>query len=127
MCKKINFLLSVILAATGVSFWLGGLAFGHAELVSSTVPQGAVFALTEVPGQITLTFSEELDRKRSTLYVVKLGEDVVVDDGDLFVEENRMIIGMKALDEGVYQVRWIAVSPDDAGFREGTITFAVHF
>lgn len=125
--RRVKFGLSVVLAVVGGGLWLAGVAFGHAEVVSSTVPQGTVFALAEVPGQVTLTFSEELDRKRSALYVVKLGEDVLVDNGDLFVEENQMTIGLRALDEGVYQVRWIAVTPDDGGFREGTITFAVHF
>ena len=32
-----------------------------------------------------------------------------------------------AFSEGIYQIFWIAISPDDAGFSQGTITFAVHF
>jgi len=102
----------------------GGLAFGHANLVESNVKNGQVFSLADVPGQIKLKFSEHLS-KRSTLYVVKLGEDVIADKGDLAIEEETMTISVSVLKTGVYQIRWIAVDEEEAGFREGTITFSV--
>ncbi len=125
--KKVSFGLSIVLTAIGLGLLFVGAAFGHPRVETSNIADGAVFNLTQVPGQITLTFNEEIDPKRSVVYVVRLQGRRIADNGNLFIEENQMTIGVNALDAGVYQIRWIAVTPDDAGFSEGTITFAVHF
>lgn len=125
--KKLGILSAIMLAVCGVGLLLTNSAFGHASLDKSSIANGSVFGLSQAPGQITLTFDEEIDHKRSTMYVIRLGHDELVDNGNLSIEENQMKIGVNVLDEGVYQVRWIVITPDDAGYREGTITFAVHF
>jgi len=109
---------------------VGGLlitqfAFGHAELMKANIADGAVFSLTQVPGQVVLNFGEDLDTKRSSIYVVKLGEDILVDRGDLSVQGSQMAISLNALQTGVYQIHWVSITPDDGGFRSGTITFSV--
>lgn len=116
--------IGTVLVGVAIGLLTGGLAFGHANLVESNVKNGQVFALADAPGQIKLKFSEHLS-KRSTLYVVKLGEDVLADRGDLVVDEETMTINVSVLKTGVYQIRWIAVAEDDNSFREGIITFSV--
>ena len=113
------------LVAVGATFLVAPLVFGHPELQMSSIPNGAVLSLAQVPGKVTLTFSEGLDTKRSVLYVVKTGEDILVDRGDLFINDTTMAISLNALQTGVYEIHWIAISADDAGYRDGTISFAV--
>jgi methionine-rich copper-binding protein CopC len=125
--KRLSVCLSIALAVVGLGLLLAGSAFGHPRVQESNIADGAVFKLGFAPGLLTLVFNEEIDHKRSVVYVVRLQGRRIVDNGDLFVSENEMKISMNVLDQGVYQVRWIAISPDDAGFSEGTITFAVHF
>lgn len=117
--------LGIVVVGAVIGLLTGSLAFGHANLVESNVKNGQVFSLADAPGQIKLKFSEHLDKKRSTLYVVKVGEDVIADKGDLVIEEETMTITINILETGVYQIRWIAVDEEEAGFREGTITFSV--
>lgn len=117
--------VGIVLVGVAIGLLTGSLAFGHANLIESNVKNGQVFSLSDAPGQITLKFSEHLDKKRSTLYVVKVGDDVIADKGDLVIEEETMTISVSVLKTGVYQIRWIAVDEEEAGFREGTITFSV--
>lgn len=117
--------LGITVIGVAIGLLTGNLAFGHANLVESNVKNGQVFALSDAPGQIVLKFSDHLDKKRSTLYVVKVGEDIIVDKGDLVIQEETMTISVSTLKTGVYQIRWIAVDEEHAGFREGAITFSV--
>lgn len=116
--------LGIVVVGAVIGVLTGNLAFGHANLVESNVKNGQVFSVDDAPSQIKLKFSEHLS-KRSTLYVVKLGEDVIADKGDLVIEEETMTISVSASKTGVYQIRWIAVDEEEAGFREGVITFSV--
>lgn len=117
--------IGIVVAGVAIGLLTGSLVFGHANLVESNVKNGQVFSLADVPGQIRLKFSEHLDKKRSTMYVVKVGEDIIVDKGDLVIDEETMAISVSVLKTGVYQIRWIAVDEEEAGFREGVITFSV--
>jgi methionine-rich copper-binding protein CopC len=121
------FIFSAVLAliAAGASLLVAPLVFGHPELQNSSLSNGAVLSLAQVPGKVTLTFSEGLDPKRSVLYVVQAGPDILVDQGDLFINGTTMAISLNALQTGIYQIHWIAISSDDAGYREGILTFAV--
>lgn len=125
MMKVAVVTMGIVLVGVAIGLLTGSLAFGHADLIEANVKDGQVFSEGDMPGQIKLKFSEHLDKKRSTLYVVKLGEDVIADKGDLVIEEETMTISISVLKTGVYQIRWIAVAEEDAGFREGTITFSV--
>ncbi len=125
--KRFTKLSMAILAVVGAALLIGTLGVAHPSVTESNIVNGQVFNISEVPGEVVLTFNEEIDPHRSVIYVVRLQGRRIVDNSDLFVEGNVMKIGMNALDEGVYQIRWIAITPDDAGFSESTITFAVHF
>jgi methionine-rich copper-binding protein CopC len=116
------------LAVLGViALWAGNnmMVFGHARLESSNIASGATLAASDVPARLVLTFNEAIDTKRSAIYVFKVGPDSLADQGDVKVEDKVLSVGLKALDQGVYQIRWVALTPEDSGYREGTIHFAV--
>ncbi len=119
----------IVVAIIGVGAVIGVLtgvvAFGHAELLESNVKNGQVLALRDVPARIQLKFSEHLDKKRSAIYVIRIGANAIVDQGDLSVAAENMAISVKDLKPGIYQIRWIAVAEEDAGFTDGAITFSV--
>ena len=125
--NKLVKLPAIVMSIFGVGLLVGSLVDAHTSVIESNIVNGQVFSIAHVPGEVVLTFNEEIDPLRSVIYVVKLQGRQIVDNGDLFVEENLMKISMNALDEGVYQIHWIAITPDDAGFSENTITFSVHF
>ena len=125
LVKPLMIFAALALIAVGANFLVAPLVFGHPELQMSSIPNGTVLSLTQVPGKVTLTFSEGLDTKRSVIYVVQAGPDILVDQGDLFINGTTMAISLNALQTGVYQIHWIAISSDDAGYREGIVSFAV--
>ncbi|MBI1729046.1 copper resistance protein CopC [Candidatus Acetothermia bacterium] len=124
--KKFAIFSAVSMAALAV-YMLVSIAFAHSALETSNIADGQVFSLATVPGEVHLNFTEEIDPHRSAVYVVKVHGSQLVDKGDTVIDGSSMKISMNALDEGVYQITWISVTPDDAGFKSGTITFSVHF
>lgn len=123
---KVFALVGAILGiGVAVGVLTGIVALGHAELVESNIKNGQVFALSDAPTQVQLTFSEHLDAKRSTIYVVLLGPNALADQGDLIVNREQMTISLQERKPGIYQIRWIAVAEEDAGVSEGTITFSI--
>ena len=116
-----------IFAVIGViALWAGSIVFGHPKVVASNIAPGAVLAAADVPGSVQVQFSEDIDNKRSSIYVYKMGSDNLVDLGDVRVSQDTLSVSLRpSLSTGVYQVRWIAISPDDGGYREGTINFAI--
>jgi methionine-rich copper-binding protein CopC len=125
LVKPLMITSALALVIVGASFLVTPLVFGHPELQMFSIPNGAILSLAQVPGKVTLTFSEGLDTKRSAVYIVKAGEDILVDRGDLITNDRTMAISLNALQTGVYQIHWIAISADDAGYRDGLVTFAV--
>lgn len=121
--------VAIIGVGAVVGIVTGVLVFGHAKLVDSNIKNGQVLAASEVPTQVLLKLSEHLDEKRSTVYVIKVQGDVVVDQGDVSVgkdgEEGTLTVSIRDLKPGIYQIRWIAIAEEDASFTEGTITFSV--
>jgi len=98
-------------------------AVAHAELVSSTPPDGAV--LTAVPDEVVLTFSEEVDVDLSEFTVSVAGAVVGTGSVDLAVAERNVMRGPLAGDAvGAYSVSWVAVATDGHA-EEGIITFTV--
>jgi len=85
--------------------------------------------LAESPPQVTLWFSDELVTRESTLKV--FNEDgQQVDSGDGYVDLNdpdhaSMIVILPPLPEGVYTVRWRAVSIDDGDVAEDEFDFII--
>jgi methionine-rich copper-binding protein CopC len=117
--------LAILTILGGVALLVVSGVFAHPRLQESNIPAGSVLAASDVPTRLELTFNEEIDTKRSALYVFQVGPDRIVDQGDVTVEGAKLTIGLKRLEPGVYLVRWIAISPDDGGYREGTLSFAV--
>jgi methionine-rich copper-binding protein CopC len=103
------------------------LTTAHAELIQSAPMANE--KLEASPQQITLWFDEELDSQHSLFQVFDgAGRKVSAADGrvDLNdVEHASLIGGVGALPDGVYTVRWQAVTPDDDGMTEGQFDFIV--
>jgi methionine-rich copper-binding protein CopC len=118
-------IITLLVVIGAVALWAGWMVFAHPRLQESNIAAGTVLNAGETPTRLELTFNEGIDSKRSTVYVYKNGSDSVVDQGDVQVKDAVLSVGLKLLTAGVYVVRWIAISPDDAGYREGTFSFAV--
>lgn len=125
MAKVGTLTVTIIGIGAVIGVLTGIVAFGHAELVESNIKNGQTFALGNAPAQVQLKFSEHLDKKRSAIYVVRLGPNALADQGDLAVHEEQMAISLQELKPGIYQIHWIAVAEEDAGVSEGTIVFAI--
>ncbi len=112
------------------------LVFGHAKFVGANVENGKVYALAELPNRLELTFEGELTG-RSHVYVFSASGTIIVDQGDVNIEEmhggeghdhmSKLSIGLnkEKLTDGLYQVRWIAVDSEHGAFVEGGFVFAV--
>jgi copper transport protein len=103
------------------------LAAAHAEVIRSDPAHGERRA--QPPQRVTVWFDEELDTRQSMLRVFDL-EDRQVDQGDGRADLDdpdhvSMIVSLPELPEGVYIVRWKAVTLDDDGMTEGEFDFIV--
>ena len=100
-------------------------AYAHAELVSANPPaNGTVQA---APREISITFSEAVEAKFSTIEVL--------DDKAQRLEQGKpeaapndpktLRVMVKALRAGTYRVNWHVVSSDDSHKTKGTYEFTV--
>lgn len=120
--------IALILALL-LSLVSAGVASAHAKLVSSDPAAGA--KLTAAPSKVTLVFSEEVsDKTAESFFTVtdEGGAEVgkgALDNADL---DHKTLSGaLKAgLGDGVYTVKWQAITPDDQGKSEGSFTFGVN-
>jgi copper transport protein len=112
--------LLIFFLIAGLVLIVGSLshAYGHANLISSDPPKGAV--LKSAPERITLTFSEELEPSFSTVYVLDSSQNRV-DNGDVVFSKDRrsMSVTLPELKEGVYTVVWRALSAVDGHITAG--------
>ncbi len=112
------------------------VVFGHAKFVGANIENGKVYALAELPDRLELTFEGELTG-RSHVYVFSVSSMIIVDQGDVKIEEthgghghehiSKLSVGLnkEKLTDGLYQVRWIAVDSEHGAFVEGGFVFAV--
>lgn len=118
--------LLIFFLIAGLVLIVGSLshAYGHAYLISSDPPQGAV--LKSAPERITLTFSEELEPSFSTVYVLDSSQNRV-DNGDVVFSKDRrsMSVTLPELKEGVYTVVWRALSAVDGHITAGFFPIAI--
>lgn len=115
MQKKLTSLicqLAVLALATGT-------AEAHAQLQSASPTVGATVAAA--PAQLTLTFSERLERGYSRAEVRGPGGRV---DAGVTISGNVMRVGLKHLAPGTYQVDWRVLSVDTHK-TEGSYSFTV--
>ena len=113
-------LLGLLLACTP-ALW------AHAKLLRSEPPAGAVVNIP--PRAVRAWFNDELDPARSLLSVWDAGGRRVddrhggVDLDDL--DRRSMAARLRVIGNGIYTVRWRAVSADDGFVTEGSFKFTV--
>lgn len=98
-------------------------AFAHARLRESSP---AVESAGTAPQDVSITFSEALEPKLSTITVTDAAQGRV-DQGELHVVQGNarvVAIGLKPLVPGVYTVKWHATSVD-THTTDGTFSFTV--
>jgi LPXTG-motif cell wall-anchored protein len=119
----------VVVIALLLSLALFSVASAHAKLVSSDPAAGA--KLSAAPAKVTLVFSEEISEKADESNVTvtdEQGNEVGkggLDNTDL--DHKTQSATLKAgLGDGIYTVKWNALTPDDNAHTEGTFTFGVN-
>jgi methionine-rich copper-binding protein CopC len=104
-----------------------GKVSAHAKLLRSS--PAADERLAHSPQQIILWFDDELDTHASEFQILNAGQPVNARAGHVDLtdpDHARMIAeNLPTLSEGVYTVRWKAVSLDDAYTAEGEFDFSV--
>jgi methionine-rich copper-binding protein CopC len=118
-----------IIVALVLSMALWSVASAHAKLVSSDPAAGT--KLTAAPAKVTLVFSEEISDKADESNVTvtdEQGNEVGkggLDNTDL--DHKTQTATLKTgLGDGIYTVKWNALTPDDNGHSEGSFTFGVN-
>jgi copper resistance protein C len=106
-------LLFVLVGSTG--------AHAHAYLDHATPAVGSTVASS--PGQLTLWFTENLERKFSSVEVHN-ASGARVDQGNVSVSGNVLRVGLKNLPPGTYRVHWRVLSVD-THTTSGGFTFHV--
>jgi len=116
-----------LLLSLGVTALLltAGHAFAHADLASSDPASGATIAAA--PAKISITFTEEVAPKLSTIEVLDpMG--MRADDGAAQIDDSDpkvLTIGLKSMGAGTYKVNWRAIATDDGHKTEGSYQFTV--
>lgn len=114
--------LSIALAAA-LLLALPAMVLGHARLVSSGPPAGGI--LTTTPYTLTATFDDELTADGSSIVIENTDGDQVATGTVSTADVQVMTAELPSLPDGVYTVRWTAVSADDAAVERGSYTFTV--
>jgi copper transport protein len=101
-----------------------GPAWGHAAFVGSSPQPGT--RLEQSPAEVTLRFTEPLERKlsRAALVSVDSGERLPVELSAPSSKELELAPGAP-LRRGAYRVEWHTVSTQDGHALEGTFSFGV--
>ncbi|HEX9374247.1 MAG TPA: copper resistance protein CopC [Roseiflexaceae bacterium] len=119
----------VLVLALALSLGMLTVASAHAKLVSSDPAAGA--KLDKAPSKVTLVFSEEISDKSDESNVTvtdEQGSEVGkggLDTTDLDHKTQTATLNA-GLGDGIYTVKWNALTPDDNGHSEGSFTFGVN-
>jgi methionine-rich copper-binding protein CopC len=107
----------------------GAVAAAHGpEILVKTDPPDGI-TLEQSPAMVTAWFNIELDTRLSTLQVFDINhrqvdnEDANVDVGG--PDQATIVVSLPTLADGVYIVRWTAVTAVDRDLVGGVFTFAV--
>ena len=121
---SIGIVIALLLSVTMFS-----IASAHAKLVSSDPAAGT--KLAQAPAKVTMVFSEEISDKATESYVTitdEQGNEIGkggLDNTDL--DHKTQTVTLKAgLGDGIYTVKWFAVTPDDDGHSNGSFSFGVN-
>jgi len=100
-------------------------AFAHAELASANPPANGTVQV--VPKEISITFSEAVEAKFSTIEVLD-NKNQRLEEGKAQPAPNdpkTLRVMLKPLPAGTYKVIWHAVSSDDSHKTKGSYEFTV--
>lgn len=113
-----------LLAVAGVFALHPGDALGHAALVRSDPAPNAF--LQKAPTQITLTFTEPLDQRSSSIRVLDSRGGALA-SGKIDLSDNALTMTLKLpkLNPGIYNVVWSNVSRIDGHALRGSYPFTV--
>ncbi len=107
-----------------LAFSTFSIVSAHAKLDHCTPAVGST--VPTAPPQIVCVFSEEIDTKQSTMSVLD-ASGVQVDKKDAHVDLNdpdhkTLMVSLDTANtpNGLYTVKWHAVTPDDNGISDGT-------
>lgn len=119
--------LIVLVALTAVG-WQTFIVRGHADYERSDPATGATLA--EAPTQVQIWFTQELFRRQGENYIQVYnadGDRVDLDDAVISDDDRTLITVSLAPDlaDGIYTVRWRALSAEDGHPKEGEFTFSV--
>jgi len=112
--------LAAVLSLAGA-----GTALAHADLASADPAAGA--SVKTAPTEISITFTEEVEPKFSTIQVLDVG-GTHFDDGKAHTAPDNaklLSVGLKALAPGTYKVIWHATAADDSHKTKGSYEFTV--
>lgn len=119
----------VALGATLLALCSYGIVSAHATLDHCTPAIGSTAATA--PAQIVCIYGEEIDTKQSTMSVSD-GSGTQVDKKDAHVDLNdpdhkTLIVSLDPAiaKDGLYTVKWHAVTPDDNGISDGSWQFVI--
>lgn len=119
--------LTVLAVTAGALFAAAGAASAHADLVSTSPPDGAV--LTAEPTRLTLTYSESVTLRLSSVSVVAPDGRHVASAAGLQYgttgQDSLSIALAPDTSQGTYVVDWQAVAADDGHATAGFVTFSV--
>jgi methionine-rich copper-binding protein CopC len=100
------------------------VALGHAEL--ATVAPADKSTIQGPPEEISMTFTQNLDPKKSSIVVVDSANKVVVQGGIVSGNPREMYLPLPGpLPVGTYEIRWTTFSSEDQEQARGTTTFTV--
>lgn len=121
--------LLIALGAMLLAFAAFSVASAHAKLDHCTPAVGSTVATA--PAQVVCVYSEEIDTKQSTISVWN-ASSTQVDRKDAHVDLNdpdhkTLIVSLDTANtpNGLYTVKWHAVTPDDGGISDGTWQFII--
>ena len=121
--RTLRFVASVALSAL-LAGLMAGNVLAHAEL--ATVTPADKSTVLGPPEEISMTFSQNLDVKKSSIVVVDSANKVVVQGGIVSGNPREMYLPLLGpLPAGAYEIRWTTFSTEDQELDHGTTTFTV--
>ncbi|MGH2898738.1 MAG: copper resistance CopC family protein, partial [Solirubrobacteraceae bacterium] len=100
-----------------LALWGAPAAYGHAAFLGSD-PQPGV-RLQIAPAQVTLSFTEPLNRTLAGAKITRVGGGVIATR--MAASQRRLVLRpMEQLKRGAYRVRWHSVSTQDGHALEGS-------
>ena len=114
--------LVVMIAGVAVALSSPGPVFAHAAL--RTADPAANAFLQRPPGQVTLSFTEPIDAKSSSIEILDAAGQPVA-TGEVDVSDANMTVALPVLKPGIYNVLWANVSRIDGHAIRGSYPFTV--